>query len=89
VAAKRYLRRKFNRGLPEQAVSRPSARFYVTARNVGGDPIWLLGPYGSHTMALLNVARGRALALAANPNAWFCTFGTASAPAVIATRFGR
>lgn len=40
----------------------------------------LLGPYGTHAEALDNVARGRDLAFAAIPAAWFYSFGTCSAP---------
>lgn len=88
TAAKRYLRRTYNQGLPEPVVSRPGARFYVsirTGRRVG----FLLGPYASHMTALANVRRGRDLAIQADPSAAFAAFGTASHPRTVPTVFGR
>jgi hypothetical protein len=86
---KAELRRRWSQGVPEPVVSRPGARFYVTVRldsRVG----FLLGPYASHMTALGNVERGRRLAEAFRPDqAAFASFGTASHPATLRTRFGR
>lgn len=88
AAAKRDIRRRHNRGLPEAPVSRPGARFYVTVRN-GRRSIPLLGPYSSHMIALSNVARGRALACARDPFASAYAFGTASTTDTLPGLFGR
>lgn len=83
------LRRRWNLGLPEPVVTRPGARFYVTIRDAGRVG-FLLGPYASHMTALSNVERGRRLAAALRPDQTaFASFGTASHPATLRTRFGR
>ena len=87
-AAKRYLRRKFNQGPAEPVVSRPGARFYVTARS-GRRTVYLLGPYASHMTALVNVDRGRILAHTRGAAAAFACYGTASALQTLPARFGR
>jgi hypothetical protein len=87
-AAKRYLRRKFNQGLPEPVASRPGARFYVSMRR-GRRSCLLLGPYVSHMTAQANVERGRRLAIDLSSGAAFCTFGTASTADTRPTMFGR
>ena len=87
-AAKRYLRRKFNRGVLEPIASRPGARFYVTARS-GRRAAFLLGPYSSHVIALAHVERGRRLAYQHVRDAIFYAYGTASSPETRETVFGR
>jgi hypothetical protein len=85
-AAKRYLRSKFNQGLPhQQIVHRPGARFYVTARN-GRRTVLLLGPFVSHMTALERVEPARRALLARHP---FVAVGTASLPDTRPTVFGR
>jgi len=88
-AAKRDIRRKYRGTRPDSPVSRPGARFYVTARS-GGRTAYLLGPYGSHLAALDNVERGRRLMYERYPHeASFVAVGTASTPEKITTLFGR
>lgn len=82
-AAKRYLRRKWNLGLPEPIVSRPGALFYVTARS-GGRVMFLLGPFVSHMTALSLVPQGRLL-----HGSSFAAVGTASLPEIVPTKYGR
>jgi hypothetical protein len=83
------LKRRFGAAPLPAIERRPGARFYVTARS-GNRTAALLGPYISHMTALDNVRRGEALARTAFPaEAAFATFGTASAPRTIRTRFGR
>jgi hypothetical protein len=86
---KAELRRRWNQGVPEPVVTRRGARFYVTIRDAGRVG-FLLGPYASHMTALSQVERGRLLAEAHRPDqAAFASFGTASHPATLCTRFGR
>lgn len=87
-AAKRYLRAKFRRASLEQLVSRPGARFYVTGRN-GQRTVFLLGPYASHSVALMHVDRGRALCNVASAWGTFWAVGTASSPETIDCLYGR
>ncbi len=53
--------------------------FYVSAKD-GKRHAVLLGPYETHQEALDDVQRGRDLACAAQPGAWFYAFGTCSGP---------
>lgn len=89
-AARRYLRDKFRqRPLEEKLIVRAGARFYVSVRD-GARSGFLLGPYASHMMALMNVARGRSLAEESSNRAWSYAFGTASALGPnLKTVFGR
>jgi hypothetical protein len=104
-AAKRYLRRKFTQGRPEEIIQRPGARFYVTAR-IGRHTYALLGPYVSHMTALAAIPRAERLLTAAevgepDPDVSFqgmypfarlhpfTALGTASAPVTVPTVFGR
>jgi hypothetical protein len=78
-ALKRELRRRFNGGAPEPIVTRPGARFYVTAQWYE-DTLWVLGPYASHMSALANVQRGRRLVeqtYGHDPRTWWLSFGSA------------
>lgn len=86
-AAKRYLRRKFNRGILEPLQRRLGARFYVTARQ-GPKSAFLLGPYASHMIALMNVSRAESLLRERYPLE-LVAVGTASAPESRKTVFGR
>ena len=87
-AAKRYLKRKFNRGPLEPIQRRPGARFYVTARR-GRQTAFLLGPYISHMTALAAVPRARRALREQYPHEAFLAVGTASAPDTLRTVFGR
>lgn len=51
--------------------------YYVTMKR-DRRTAWLLGPYDTHREALDSVARGRALAQAADPFTDFDAFGTSS-----------
>lgn len=82
--AKRYLRRKFNEGLPAPVQRRPGARFYVCARS-GRRTVLLFGPYVSHMTALAQVPAARRL----TKGFAFAAIGTCSAPVALPTRFGR
>jgi hypothetical protein len=53
--------------------------YYVSVRRADRQG-FLLGPYATHEAALAEVGRGRDLACAADPWAWFYAFGTASLP---------
>jgi hypothetical protein len=88
-AAKRYLRRRWNQGVPEPVQTRAGAFFYVTARP-GRKFVPLLGPYVSHLSALSAVPRARALLTERGGMAGqFASVGTASAPKRVTTVFGR
>ena len=84
-AAKRYLRRKFNEGLPEPLARRPGARFYVTAHD-GRRTVLLLGPFVSHMTARERAEPARRLLRARYP---FAAVSTASLPDSRPTLFGR
>jgi hypothetical protein len=73
----------------EKLVTRAGARFYVTVRD-GARTGFLLGPYASHMMALVNRARGEKLAHDNNDRAIWYAYGTSSAlgPS-LKTVFGR
>lgn len=89
TAAKRSIRDRFNRGVLEPIQRRLGARFYVTAR-AGGRTALLLGPYASHMVALIHVARGKRLAHEhAGRDAVFASFGTVSLSESRRTVFGR
>lgn len=88
-AAKKYLRRKFNQGMPEPIQTRPGARFYVTAK-LGSKTAPLLGPYVSHMTALAAVGRGERLMRDKYPTeSGFATVGTCSSLKTVRTAFGR
>lgn len=89
AAAKRYLKHKFRSEPLPPIVSRPGARFYVTARR-GRRTAFLLGPYVSHMTALAAVPRGRRLLREhGGPGAAFTGVGTASSPQTLDTVYGR
>ena len=52
--------------------------FFVTIRDDAGRTGWLLGGYPTHYDAMIEVERGRNLAIEARQDAWFSSFGTAS-----------
>ncbi len=85
-AARRYLRNRWNTGELPAIVSRPGARFYVTARS-GGCTVYLLGPYVSHMTALAAVPRARAIVRERGNG--FAAVGTASRPDSVPTLLGR
>lgn len=87
-AARRYLRNKFRHASLEQLVTRPGARFYVTARK-GRAAVFLLGPYASHSVALMHVQRGRAICNVQSAWGTFWSVGTASSLETIDTLYGR
>lgn len=88
-AAKRYLKRKFNRGPLEPVQSRPGEFFFVTAYRGRGHAAFLLGPYVSHMTALANVPRARRLAREGGYDLGWLPVGTASSPRRFTTVLGR
>lgn len=86
---KRDLHRRFRQQPMPEIQTQLGARFYVTAVS-GSQRSAVLGPYASHMTALVNVERGRKLAEEKFPaDAAFASFGTASLPRTIRTKFGR
>lgn len=82
-SARSYLRAKFSLGAQEAVVSRPLARFYVTALSAGRS-VFLAGPYAGHMAALSAVPRVRA-----RLQLDWLSVGTASHPQTLPTRLGR
>lgn len=87
-AARRYLKNKFRHASLEQLVVRPGARFYVTARS-GTRTAFLLGPYSTHSIALMHVQRGRSLCNVQSAWGVYWEVGTASSPETIDCLYGR
>ena len=90
AAARKDLKRRFGSRPAEAVVSRPGARFYVTAKS-GSRTAFLLGPYSSHMSAQANVARGRRLAEERTREGAYggIAYGTSSTPESVRTLFGR
>lgn len=70
-------------------VHEPGRRYYVSVQNDASDYRLLLGPYDHHQEALDNVDRGRDLAHAADPRAFWYAYGTCSMEGTRPTIFGR
>ena len=87
-AAKRDLKRRFGSRPLETPVSRPGARFYVTARR-GNQVAWLMGPYSSHVGAQTALPQARQLLADKYPHEEFMSIGTASRAETVQTVFGR
>ena len=92
TAAKRYLRNKHRQQPIEPEDTPPSWRSYVSVVS-GSRRGFLLGPYASNMMAMMNVSRAKTLARAADPWADFYGYGTCSMAKEVAARvtpvFGR
>lgn len=88
-AARRYLKRKWNQGIPEPVTARLGHRFYTSIES-GPRRGMLTGPYASHMMARMHKDRARDMALAfGGPEVAFGAYGTASSPRTLRTAFGR
>lgn len=88
AGARRELRRRHNQGQPEPVMSRPGARFYVTARLGRRTQVLLFGPYSSHMTALAHVGRARTRVVREPFGAWVPT-GTCSLMTSEQTSYGR